>query len=421
VLARATDAPRAIAILLADPATRSTALRLAFDAPTPQLSPSLAGFLTISTPAQRASTLLSLARCGGPVAARTLEKQLGNAASPDTDALFAMAHLAGPEARSVLERLLSKPPTRRAAARAALVRFAALGEKLDGLRAALEALNASADPSDRATGAQGLAQLGLEPVRDLISARDPARVRGACRAALVLGREARQSCADLVRDGVAAPVRDAASIVLTGDIEPSQTSTASLLTWAESDDPLALVYARALGARDDDIYRPRLRLLLASGNPLLRGQVVLGLGRSTSPSWVSMLVDAAEFELDPAVRRLVVRAFSATNAPQRLEFLRQTAQLDPDDGARELARLALAGARLDRPASGTRTAWVSLSPNTSQARTALSRAVIVVPASGFAIGAVSDEDGVLLVPGLPPGDMRIQLAPAVAPPQAAAP
>lgn len=421
VLARATDAPRAIAILLADPVTRPAALRLAFDAPTPQLAPSLAGYLTIATPAQRASTLLSLARCGGPVAARTLEKQLGTAASPDTDAVFALAHLAGPEASSALQRLLSKPATRRAAARAALVRFAALGEKLDGLRSALESLLASTDPSDRSTGAQGLAQLGIEPVRDLISAKDLARIRGACRAALVLGRDARQSCADLVRDGVPTAIRDAASIVIAGDVEPSQASTASLLAWAESDDPLALVYARALGARDDDVYRPRLRLLLTSGNPLLRGQVALGLARSSQPSWVSMLVEAAEFELDPAVRRLFVRALSATTAPQRLAFLRETMRLDPDAAARELARLALAGARLDRPASGTRTAWVSLSPNSPQVRTALSRAVFVVPASGFAFGAVSDEDGMLLVPGLPPGDMRIQLAPAVAPPQAATP
>ncbi len=421
VRARAVEAPRAMAILLADPSTRVDALRFAFDAPTPQLSPSLAGYLTISPPPQRASTLLALARSGGPVAARTLDKMSGSAASPDPDALFAIAHLAGDDARRTLQRFAAQPTTRRLGARAALVRLAALADRIDGLVPLLESLLASPDPSDQAVGAQGLAMLGDRSVQDLVSSQSPAKVRGACRAALLLGPEASQACASLVRDNVPPAVRSAAAIVLMGDVEPSQLSAATLVSWAESADPLAVVYARALGARDDEALRPRLRLLLASGNALLRSQVALGLARSPSPSWVSLVVQSAEFELDPAVRRAMVRALSATTAPQRIGFLRETMRLDPDDTARELARLALAGVRLDRPLRGTRTAWISLSPNAPAARASLSRALIVVPASDFALGAISDEDGMVLLPGLPAGDMRIHLAPTAASPQAATP
>jgi hypothetical protein len=51
----------------------------------------------------------------------------------------------------------------------------------------------------------------------------------------------------------------------------------------------------------------------------------------------------------------------------------------------------------------------------------LGRPLVLVPATGFAVGAVADDDGFALVPGLPPGEVRVVLAPSSASIQATPP
>lgn len=421
VLMRATDAPRAIAILLADQATRATALRLAFLAPTPQLSPSLAGYLTIATPAERPATLLALARSGGAVAIKTLHKQMGSPKAPDSDAVFALAHCAHDDARGLLDQMLAEPASRRLAARASLLRLTVLRDAPPRLESTLRALVASSEPTDREIGAFGLALTRAESVATLIAASDVPSVRGACRASLALRSSDREACSAKLNDGVADSLRDALAQALGGDVAAAGVSSHVLLEWAERSDPMAIVFARALGSRDNETWRPRIRRLLASGDPILRGQMAFGLASSPSPSAVSLLTEAYWFETDALVRRAIVRSLSATNAAQKKLVLQTAARLDPDDQTRELARIALAGARLHQPVTGTRAAWISLASNTPDSKSMLGRAVIVVPATGYALGTVSDDDGFLLVPGLVPGEVRVGLAPSTATVQAPRP
>jgi HEAT repeat protein len=422
VLARAADAPRAVAILLADPATRATALKLAAAAPTPQLGPSLAGYLTIATPAERPGTLLSLARSGGAVALRTLQKQLGELKAPDPDALFALAHLPGQGAEEVLAGLVREPATRRLGVRAALLRASVLGRAPSGLHDALRTLGASRHEVDRELAAFGLAVTGAESPAALLAAKQVPAMRGACRAAWALQRSDREACAALLSDGTPPAARDALAQALGGEVLPAGVSSHILLSWAERSDPLAIVFARALGSRDSDSWRPRIRQLLASGNPVLRAQVALGLASSPSPSATSLLVETYWFETEPVVRRALVRALSARADVQRLEALRVAARLDPDEQTRGIARAALGGARLHEPSSGARWAWISLSAAAgTAAATGLSRALVVMPHTGIAVGALADDDGFALVPGLPSGEVRVVLAPSPATVQASRP
>jgi hypothetical protein len=275
----------------------------------------------------------------------------------------------------------------------------------------LRTLVASSDNTDREIGSFGLAFTRAQTVSSLIASGDVPTVRGACRASWALRKTDREACAARLGDSVAPAMRDALAQALGGDVLPSGVSTHVLLDWAERSDPMAIVFARALGSRDNDVFRPRIRQLLASGDPILRSQMALGLALSPAPSSVSMLADAFGFETDPLVRRAIVRALSASSAPQRSAVLRYTARLDPDCQSRELARLALSGVRLHQPLGGSRSAWISLSSNAPQAASALGRAVIVVLSTGFAVGSVADDDGFLLIPGLPPGDLRVVLAP----------
>lgn len=411
IFARAAEAPKGVAILLADPSSRATALQLALDAPSPQLSPSLAGFLAIASPAEMATTLVALARGGGPIAVSTLER-LATSADPNPDAVFALAYCPSPEASQALGRLIATPRTRRMGVRGALVRRAIVRDSPDNLRQALYALASSSLSADRELAAFGLTLGRMEPVERFIALGDVASLRGACRATLGLDLEERGRCARLLRDQMDPEQVLAAVGALRGDVSPTDLSSDALLRWAESSNRAAAVFARALGSRDDEWLHERIRRLFSAGDPVLRAQLALGLAASPFPPAISLLVDGYAFEPDPLVRRAIVRALSATSAPQRSTVLQVAEHLDPDLEVRELARLARAGVHLSTPARGTEMAWIMLDTNApATSRPSGSRPALILPSNGFAIATVSDDDGHVLVPGLPAGQVRVLLAP----------
>src|SRR4030095_14196407 len=91
-------------------------------------------------------------------------------------AAHALALMPGPEANAALRARLSQPKLRRLAARAAVLRFGMLGERVSGLEDTLEALLRSKDAADRAAAAFGLAALDPERGRALLKSRDLATV-----------------------------------------------------------------------------------------------------------------------------------------------------------------------------------------------------------------------------------------------------
>ena len=155
-------------------------------------------------------------------------------------------------------------------------------------------------------------------------------------------------------------LRSALALSLARPEAADRVPTSVLSSLFETHGAAAHLAAFALAARDGDAERPRLREHLASGDPLLRAHVALGLGRSKEASAVGLLEGAYRFESDPAVRRAIVVTLAQRAEPGRERTLRLAADLDPDDATRAAARRALERGRHRAAPSSTGTLWVRL-------------------------------------------------------------
>jgi hypothetical protein len=333
--------------------------------------------------------------------------------------------------------------------RAGILRALALGDGPEGLLSKLEALMVSKDGSDRAVAAFGLVALGARDTEDLIEDLCPAAaaataagseknaacdhpvMRAAARGALARGPEAAAPFMTLLASPAIlghAPEAARSGAVLGGP-QPEETAVAAavallampdggplatslLAAWAEQGGPLSPLAARALPSRDDDVLRGSIKRLLAGSDPAVRAHVALGLARDPEPDAASLLAGAYRFEEDASVRRAIVRALSRRKEAQRERTLLWARDLDPDEAVRALARAALAGRALDEPRPTPRAdvVWVSLTPNDPRsAPMAAGRTARLLRSDGLAVPVVADPDGVLLVPGLPPGESSLLL------------
>jgi len=399
VLCRDPWAPRAMAILLADPATRQQGLDLVEIAPTAQCSPTLAGLLTIAEDRERVRVIAALARCGGPLAARTLESLLRDG---NTDAAFALAQCRGPEASQALSRALADPKTKRLAAWAGVLRYTEMAIIAEGLGDALTSLASSHAPADRFIGVFGLVLLG--DVQRIEAAQDPVAVVAACNAASTLSADKREPCIEklkgtrdpAMRDGLAGCLHDIDSI--------DGLSTATLFEWAESERISAPVFGRLLGVRDSESSRKRIERLLASSDPDMRAQVALGLAHSPQPSALSLLGEALTWETEPMVRRAIVTALQRRQSTLGQKWLNQAAHLDPDPIVRSLARPH----PFARPITQQQQ-WFWLRLGESQATQTASHAVRVMLPHGSASVIITAEDGMALVPGVTYAETRLRV------------
>jgi hypothetical protein len=148
--------------------------------------------------------------------------------------------------------------------------------------------------------------------------------------------------------------------------------------------------------------------LLASGDPVLRAQVALGLASSPDPSSVALLVDAFDVEPSAMVRRAIVRALSRRPSKLRSRWMRALSDLDPDPDVRALASLASRGVVLPTEPRGGDVVWVRVKPSGTGVRTA--RIVRIVLPDGLALLAVPDDDGFLMVPAVPAREVEISVA-----------
>lgn len=414
VLLGAPDAPKAVAMLLSSPATRAAGLELAQRAPAASLAKPLRAIVEQpdADPAERRQALAALARCGGGRAVSALVAALGRP-NTATQAALGLARAPGSSGRDALGRALQSAPAgpaRRLVLRAGLVRFAERGESIVGLDAALSVALGAKAPADRAVGAFGSALMGLRPVSQLLESSDPVVAAAAARAALGLGPHGLAHCR-AVDEAAEAMVPCGAALLVPGG---HQAASSTLARWAEDGGPLAPVAAAALGGRDSEGYRSRLRRLLGGTDPLVRAAAALGLGRSPRPDAASLLAGAYRFEPERRVRRAVVRALSGRTEPQRLRILQLARDLDPDPEVRALARSALLGKTLGLtpPPGGSDVLWLVLQPNRpSELPRAAGRAVLVVRGDGLALPVLAAPDGVLLVPGLArSGALSVRLA-----------
>jgi hypothetical protein len=401
--ARDAEAPAALATLCAEPSLVGDALDIALETPSKAFSPVLAR-VTPSDPGDAERLLAALGRSGGPTALARLEAALGSV-ELGWAAAHALARSADTRADDVLERALARPATRCNAARAAALRAREGGSRVSGLDDALESLERSNAPNDRAALSFVRATLDPELGAKLVGSRDGIVVRAAARAALE--DEVSFAAAQRLAVETNAELRTALALALTRPDAADRVPTRVLVELFELHGAAAHLAAFALAARDGDAERPRLRELLASGDPLLRAHVALGLARSRESSAIGLLDEAYRFESEPLVRRAIVRALAARTEPGRERTLRLAADLDPDDDARALSRRALASGLRPLAPGETTSAWIRVEGGVSGAA---SMAVVVVTSGGLALPLYPDPDGSATLAGLPPGPVAVTLA-----------
>jgi HEAT repeat protein len=438
----APESDAAVVALLAAEPTREDGLRLALLVPSPAFAAPLAAELGNYPEALRPKVVAAIGRAGGAKAVEALVTMLARA-ELSTAAAHALGTMPGDEARTALEKALLDPArkgeARRLILRAGVVRALSRRGAPAGIEAALEALLAAPAPADRAVAAFGLTALGARSLGDLLGRActakgcDGALVHAAARGALashpeeltallpLLGREVARRRGDALDDRSVAErpslLVSAAALALLVRPDGGELGTSLLATWAESGGPLAPLAARALPSRDDEALRARLKRLLEGSDPVVRAHLAFGLARDPEPSAASLLTQAYRFEEDAEVRKAIVRALSHRAEPQREATLTLARDLDPDDDVRALARSALDGRDLEpelKAAGGVSVArglaWIAVVPSEGKAGDDGARAARLVRDDGLALPVVSDPDGVLLVPGLPPGPAQIQLA-----------
>lgn len=385
--------------------TRREGLELAARAPSPALEAELAAALG-NDPDEQSLIAAALGRSGGPDAAKALSAALERPAVA-AGAAYALATCPSGRCRDVLERALVAPKARRLAARAGVVRHAVLDDAPSGLADALELLRASTDPADRWVGAWGLST--LSPDVAAVTSTDP----------VVASAVAQHGWHDALSIAAAkrlARERDprlavALASCLSHDAARQHVPTRKLIELLDDGGGAAPLAALALAARDGSDVRPRLDLLAASSDPLLRAHVALGLGHSKDPSALSRLEHVLLDDEDPRVRQAAVTGLSIRPEVVRRRALLQAASLDPDADVQSSARLALAGHRLSPRPEGKGVLWLSLSSSIA-GQPKPSHTPVVATATGLAVSAVPPPDGLVVLTALPEGPMELRLAPA---------
>jgi len=400
----APDGAAALSELAASDSTRELAITLLLAARGPisvpaTLEPEQAG--------ARAPELLEmLARSADAPSAERLERAL---ARPDFAglAVYALSRAPGAKARQRLERALTEPKLRVFALRALALRSARLREDSSVLRDVLPAALASKQGPERAAAAFARAVIDPDALPALLRDRDPLVTRSVARLA-TSGAAARAAVERLGRERD--PIlRVALSVGLLDPDAAGRAPTPLLLELTHEGGPGALLAAFALAARKDADLLPLLRELLTSGDPWLRAHALLGLSLARDPDVLGLIEHAYRFEPDAAVRHAAVVAVSRRPEPVRTRLLRLAAELDDSAFVRDAARRALAGHALGGGLLGNETAWLELAKNPGLADDVVPAALFRT-ASGLALPAVADPDGVVVLANVDPAPLDVRLA-----------
>lgn len=418
ILLSAPERFKATAAILADDATTAIGIEMAERVFNPEIT-KLVAARAWSHPDRelRAAAVRALGRSPDPEAAKALvAPQLLGDPELAYHALHALARSPAPNAGALIGSLL---PTRAAtlAVRAYVVRALVRGERVGSSDDLVLRLARSRSEADRALGTFARVALGDADAEDFLEDKD-ARIRRAA----AMASMARPASRSLQRALVARLAREedpitrqVLAIGLYGGDPDGTVKTSTLVDRAESaggDAPLA---ALALARRADETTSRKVGQLLGSKDAVLRAHTARGLAVANLPDATGRLADLYAYETDVAVRRAAVAALAAraqdAKAPARRETLQIAAELDPDGPVRQAARRALAGATTPfaEPAVHE-VAWLRITRGGGQPP---GEAFVgsVVRSDGLAVPIVFDEEGFAVVPGLPPGEARLVLAP----------
>ena len=418
VLLSAPERFKAVAALISDEATAAIGIRLAERVYNAEITKLLAA-RAIDHPDRelRASAIRALGR--SPEAAAATALAVPAIMADSTSGYFAALALArspAPNAMQVIVTLASAPRTAALGLRAYVLRALVRGERHDGGESLLARLAASKDGRERALGTFGRVALGDLPV-DTAATDTDARVRRAA-AMGSLSRPSAGSSRALLQQLAAErdePTRQVLAVgLLDGDASGLLTTT-WLIDRSEAGGADAPLSAYALARRADETNQRKIGQLLASKDTVLRAHAARGLAFGALADASGRLASAYAYETDVTVRRSVVSALVArtgdATAPARRSTLETAALLDPDATIRQVARLGLAGIPAPLgPAHTSDAGWlrITLDGGAPPGEVFVGS---VVRSDGVAVPMAFDEDGFAIVPGLPPGESRLVLAP----------
>jgi hypothetical protein len=420
VLLSAPERYKATAALISDDATTAIGIRLAERVYNTEITKLLAA-RALEHPDRdlRAAAIRALGRSPDAAAASAL---VAPAILGDTTfgyfAALALARSPAPNALALIASTAAGKTTSALGVRAYVVRALARGERSNAVDEILAQLAASTNGKDRALGGFGRIALGISSADAALIDPD-ARVRRAA-AMATLARPSSRATRTMLEHLAAEPddaTRQVFAIGLLGGDPDGLLTTTWLVDRAESGGADAALSTFALARRADEPIERKVGQLLAAKDPVLRAHAARGLGSAVLPDASGRLASAYAYETDVMVRRAVIEALVTrtrdATAPARRSTLEIAAQLDPDGPTRQAAHGTLA------PPIAVETAWLritldggaapSLSPGVPGAREAFVGSV--VRSDGIAVPIAFDDDGFALVPGLPPGEARLVLAP----------
>jgi hypothetical protein len=418
ILLGAPERIKATTAIISDEATTALGISMAERVFDPEITKLVAArAFTHPDRTLRAAAVRALGRSPDPGAAKALvaPELLGD---PELayHAIAALARSPAPNAGSLVAGLF---PTRLAtlAARAYIVRALVRGERSSASDAAIARLAASRVPVERATGIQARVALGDDGADRFLEDKDVRVRRAAAMGTMArpLARGTERALLDRLAREDDAITRQLLALGLLGGDPDDSVKTSVLLDRAESgggDAPLATF---VLARRADDTTSRKVGQMLSSKDPILRAHAARGLAVAPLVDATGRLADAYAYETDVEVRRAIVGALAARTqdmrSPQRRQTLEMASQLDPDGAVRQAGRQALAGvASPFADASLHEVAWLRVtldggaSPNEAFVGS-------LVRSDGVAVPIAFDEEGYAVVPGVPPGDARLVLAP----------
>jgi len=428
VVLSAAERFKAVSALISDEATAAIGVRLAERVYNAEITKLLAARV-IDHPDRelRALAVRALGRSPEPAAASALATP-ALLADPGLgyQAALALARSPAPNAGEIVSSLASGK-TATLGVRAYVVRALVRRERSAAGDAVVSRLAASKDGRERALGVfarVALADAGDSELEAFLADPDP-RVRRAA----AMGTLARPSAAShraLLARHAKEPdpsTRQVLAIGLLGGDPEGAVTTTALVDRAESGGADAALSALALTRRADEAMDRKVSQLLAAKDAILRAHAARGLGAAPLADASGRLAAVYTYETDVGVRRAVLGALAErrqdASAPARALTLKLASDLDPDGPSRQLARrageaspgpaAAPTGPALGPPIA-TEAAWLRI----TQAEGAPPGEVYVgsvVRADGLAVPIAFDDDGFAIVPGLPPGEARLVLAP----------
>lgn len=428
ILLGAPERFKATSALVADEATVAIGLRMAERVHNAEIT-KLVSLRAFEHPDRqiRIAAIGALGRSPDPNAAKAL---VGPALLGDPElayyALSALARSPAPNAGALVSGLL---PTRQAtlALRAYVVRALVRGERSSSADDALKRMT-SGPEANRPLGVFARVALGDAAPESFLDDKDARVRRSAVMGAMANVHERPPVFLKRLAHEDDPITRQVLAFGLIGGDPDGLVKTQTLIDRAESGGGDAPLAAFALARRADETTARKVGQLLASKDSVVRTHAARGLALSALPDATGRLADAYDDETDVDMRRAVVGALAArtqdASAPARRATLVVASELDPDSVVRQTARRALVDPRAAIATAATTLTDLREVASSSVREVAWLRMTLdggappgqpyvgsLVRSDGVAIPVVFDEEGYAVVPGLPPGESRLVLAP----------